>query len=385
MAELPLELFQVISKDVEHDPSIFSLRLVSKTVNSVVTPLAFRVIIVNDSVKSAEAVSFLQGCDKSVTSLATRRRKAIRTIGEASRPTLCSTHHLIEAIKAETSGEAGRAALRAVFSALTKFPNLQNLRLDFHDQWQEDTTHEIPENPTHFLLLQNELFATLAANPPPPLMSLTLNNVLAVPDNIYAQEDFHRIFRPLQKLEISVLSAVDYEGSYFQDPLIEFWLDNIVHMIRSATAVTALTIRSDQDVGACPSLSFKDMSFPRLTSLALHQFVFEPGIPEVDVVAFILRHKTTLERLELHDCSIDGGEDGDFPRLWHAVFALFEAELSSLREFVFGPAGNEQNRDEDTFERDPRFEYTRLDPGGGICLGKRKSPPRTWTYLRWRL
>jgi hypothetical protein len=69
MAELPLELFQVIAKDVEHDPSIFSLRLVSKTVNSVVTPLAFRVIIVNDSVKSAEAVSFLQGCDKSVTSL----------------------------------------------------------------------------------------------------------------------------------------------------------------------------------------------------------------------------------------------------------------------------------------------------------------------------
>jgi hypothetical protein len=44
---------------------------------------------------------------------------------------------------------------------------------------------------------------------------------------------------------------------------------------------------------------------------------------------------------------------------------LFEAELSSLREFVFGPAGNEQNRDEDTFERDPRFEYTRLDPGWG--------------------
>lgn len=250
-------------------------------------------------------------------------------------------------------------------SALTKFPNLQSLRLDFHDQWQEDATHEIPENPTHFLLLQNELFATLAANPPPPLMSLILNNVLAVPDNIYAQEDFHRIFRPLQTLEISVLSAVDYEGSYFQDPLIEFWLDNVVHMIRSATAVTALTIRSDQDVGACPSLSFKDMSFPRLTSLALHQFVFEPGIPEVDVVAFILRHKTTLERLELHDCSIDGGEEGDFPRLWHAVFALFEAELSSLREFVFGPAGNEQNRDEDIFERDPRFEYTRLDPGWG--------------------
>jgi hypothetical protein len=176
---------------------------------------------------------------------------------------------------------------------------------------------------------------------------LALNNVIAIPDNIYAQEHFHRLFRSVQELDISVLS--DWHG--YHDPLLgEFWDESVPHMVRSATAVTELTIRSDQAVGAAPAMSFEDMFLPRLSSLVLHQFAFQDD-PGTDVVEFILRHKATLARLELHGCSIEGCTHGYFPRPWHAVFALFEAELDVLRDFVFTPDGD--------------FEYTQDDHGCG--------------------
>ncbi|KAJ7187225.1 hypothetical protein C8R46DRAFT_1059174 [Mycena filopes] len=341
MAELPVELFQAIAKDVGDDPSIFNLRLVSKTLNSVATPVAFRVVVVCDAVKSATAVSFLQKCDESITSLV--REVIFKGDSANQKPRRWAN---------ETSGEAGREAVRAVFAGLAKFPKLEHLRCYFHDCYQEESSDFMPENPTHFLLLQLGIFPTLAAHPHPPLASLTLTNVLAIPDPIYAQQDFQRVFRPLQRLDISILSDVDFEGSYFQEPLVEFWEQSVPSMLRSASAITSLTLRSDQPTGSCPRLPFTDISLPHLTSLTLHNFCLVPSFPESDVVvAFILQHKSTLAHLELHHCSIDGDEDGDFPRPWFAVLALFEAELGSLSEFVF--------------ENDPQFEYTRLDAGWG--------------------
>ncbi|KAF8146951.1 hypothetical protein K438DRAFT_1868340 [Mycena galopus ATCC 62051] len=103
-------------------------------------------------------------------------------------------------------------------------------------------------------------------------------------------------------------------------------------------------------------MSLDDIFLPHLSSLVLHQFVFHR-----DVVDFVLRHKATLARLELHECSMDGGGlydkwapeggfDSVFPQPWHAVFASFEAELGALRHFVFFPT---------------EFQYSREDPGFG--------------------
>ncbi|KAJ6489165.1 hypothetical protein C8R47DRAFT_477029 [Mycena vitilis] len=350
MADLPQELLHAIAKDVEHDPSIFILRLVSKSLNSAVSPLAFRVIVVHDSVKSAEAVTFLQNCDGSLTSLV----REIDFQGEEGR------------VRDETSGVTRRAALRTVFSRLSRFPNLQSLRLNFNSSWEEegDTTFNLPTlKPSHFLRLQNEMLATLAASPPPPITSLILNNLIAVPDDIYAQEEFRRLFASLRELEISVISDTEVEGSYMLDPLTTFWEKSVGHMVRGATAATALTIRSDQSVGAGPTLPTIGTFLPHLTSLVLHKCALQS-----DVVNLILRHKATLTRLELKDCSIDGGENGDyFPDPWHAVFALFRTELSALTNFVFDHAVEEP--DEDIFGRNSRFEYTMQDPG--------------WGYMQW--
>ncbi|KAJ7876582.1 hypothetical protein B0H13DRAFT_1893635 [Mycena leptocephala] len=354
MADLPLELLHAITKDVQHDPSIFNLRLVSKTLHSVATPLAFRVVVVNDSVKSAEAVSFLQGCDESVTSLhhliGTHKDG---TFGEAGR-------------EDKVSGQVGREALRAVFNSLAKFPNLENLRLDFHNAYDEDLDvgdDNIPENPSHFLLLQIELFAALAADPPPSLISLTLNNVIAIPHNIYAQENFHSVFRHLQNLDISVLSDVYYEGSHCQEPFVEFWSESVLDMIRSATTVSALTIRSDQPQ---PPLSLEDTFLPHLASLTLHQLEL------ASVVDFVVLHKATLARLELHECSVNGGPDCEFPSPWHAFLTVFESELGALCNFVV--ENKEWDPDDCEVDRDPRFKYMREDIGFGYTHWEKEVP-----------
>jgi hypothetical protein len=119
-------------------------------------------------------------------------------------------------------------------------------------------------------MLQNEIFAALAAHPPTLLISLTLNNLIAIPNKIYANEDFHQIFRSLQELNISMLSNIDSNGShYYQNALAEFCDDDVAHMARSATALTARSIRSGQRADVRPVLAFKDILHPHLMSLAL--------------------------------------------------------------------------------------------------------------------
>ncbi|KAJ7674287.1 hypothetical protein B0H17DRAFT_1140629 [Mycena rosella] len=354
MPDVPVELLHAIATGVKSDSVLLQLRLVSKTLNSVVTPLAFRAITVKDSVQSANVLSFLQDCDTSITS-------AVREVIFKGDPKGWRA-------EADTSGEAGRQALKTAFSGLAKFPNLEQLRFNFHDGYEEDFSHDIPENSTHSLRLQLDIFAGLASSPPPTLVSLTLNNVVAVPNAIYEEEAFHSVFRGLRTLHLSVLSDTYNEGSYFQYPLVEFWAKSVAYIIRSATAVTSLTIRSDQAVGRYPALSFKDTHLPHLESLTLESFVFEPMIPDSDVVVFILAHKARLTHLTLRECSIDGGEDCVFLRPWHAVLALFEAELGCLRTFLLddhGKAGEDEDEDENAVERDLQFVYTRLDPGYG--------------------
>ncbi|KAF7340580.1 Pribosyltran domain-containing protein [Mycena sanguinolenta] len=361
MVELPWDLLPTIAKEMEDDPTIFNLRLVSKAFKDVVTGLAFRVVVVRDSVKSALAVGFLQSCDDSVTSVI---RELVFYGDVDQEEKRWRREH-------ETSGEPGRRALTTVFSGLSKFLNLKKLQLNFHGIYQETPFGDIPDNPTHFFKLQIEIFTTLAAHPLPHLGSLVVKNLLPIPNEIYNNIHFHAFFRPLHELDIGVLCDVNGGKRWYeQEPLLEFWEKVVPRMVLSASALTALTIRSNDPVGACPAMSFKDLLFPHLTSLSFHRFALEPAVsqpfrywpwgtpPDSDVADFILRHEATLERLELHDCSIDGVE-GNFPRPWHVVLGKFEAELRVLRDFVF-----ESRHGGGTSTRDPRFEYTVKDDAG---------------------
>ncbi|KAF8146944.1 hypothetical protein K438DRAFT_490960 [Mycena galopus ATCC 62051] len=347
LTALPLELVQNVVEGVGK-LDLVNLRLVSKSLNSVITPIAFRVVTVTDSVKSAEAVSFLQDSDGSVTSV-------VHEVVFTSRVYDFWALDELDEVEA-ASKEVERHALSLVFSGLIKFCNLRRLRLNFHDKYEEESDPQDHSEWTHYLHLQNDIFTAIASNPPPPLISLTLVNVIAVPTGIYAEERFQLLFRSLHELHIDILSNADLEGGHCDEPLGEFWAKQCVpSIIRGATAIKSLTIISDQAVGGQPTMSLDDIFLPHLSSLVLHQ-LFHRG-----VVDFVLRHKATLARLELHECSMDGGGLYDmlapeggfgsvFPQPWHAVFASFEAELGVLRHFAFFPT---------------EFRYSWEDPGFG--------------------
>ncbi|KAJ7102734.1 hypothetical protein C8R44DRAFT_346464 [Mycena epipterygia] len=328
MCIVPLELLRAIASDVDDNSALLTLRLASKTCDSIAKPFAFRMLTVRDNIQSAETLVCLQNCE-SITNF-------VQEVVFKADPDGLSSYELLIA---DPSGEEGRTALSVAFSGLQKFPNLRTLRCDFHSVFQENDTVDVPEEPSHFLRLQFDVFTALAANLCPSLVSLTLNNVIAMPDDIYGEEDFQNIFRSLKTLHISVLSDTDGEGAYYQDPLSDFWEHSITHILVSASNLTSLTLRSDQPVGVGPALPLDLVHMPHLTSLVLHNFVFDPwvALPKFDIVAFIVRHHPTLTRLELGECSVYGGEGGLYVRPWQAILQRFERELLHLRVFRYWP------------------------------------------------
>ncbi|KAJ7192415.1 hypothetical protein GGX14DRAFT_578134 [Mycena pura] len=345
--DLPLEILQVIAANSEDRNTLLSLRLVSKTFDSIASQLVFQVLIVRDSVESAEAVASLLACE-SIASL-------VREVAFEGTPRVRPRYGWID--DSATSGGAGRIALARAFSGLVKLPKLSHLRLEFWSHWQEAYTNEVPEEPTHFLQLQFRLFEALAAVPP-SLVLLTLRNVLGVPNEMYQQETFLTVFHGLQILEISVI--YDYgEGYYVQDPIKAFWAEDMSNILANARSLTTLVLRSDHPVGHEPALSFRDTHLPKLQSLTIQRFCLVPMIPDADVLAFILRHASTLAFLELRDCSVDGGMEPDFiyPRPWHAVFTVLKDEMHCLCEFVL----ENTCKREPTDGQDRRFAYTRLE------------------------
>ncbi|KAF7299445.1 Pribosyltran domain-containing protein [Mycena indigotica] len=352
---LPPELLRLIAGNIDEQSTLLGLRLVSKGFGVIFTPLAFRLITVSDSLRRGQALAALQECEEELVS----NIREIVFHGDPLSPTDNPSNWISVDVE---EGLPRRRALQSAFAALNKFPKLEHLRLDFHNTWQEEDIVDIPEQPTHFLLLQNALFSALAScSPAPKLVSVTLHNVLAVPDAIYAQPEFQSFFSTLQTLDLSVLSDAESEGSYYQTPLATFWDTSMAHIVRSAKSARSLTIRSDQSTGAYPALSFAATCLPNLEELSLTKFVLDTSSPDSDVALFIVKHKRTLRRLELHDCTIDGGEDLQFPRPWFAVFNLFNDELIHLRSFVFQSIARRGRR----APIGAKFGYTRLDPGWG--------------------
>jgi hypothetical protein len=126
--------------------------------------------------------------------------------------------------------------------------------------------------------------------------------------------------------------------------------------------LTSLTLRSDKPIGVQPAISFENALMPYLELLSLHNFALDPAFPEYDVVEFIICHKRTLTHLTLDECSIDGGQEEYFDRLWGAELRRFEAELSALQMFSLT---NGTSWNVEYSPRDPRFCYTFEGPGFG--------------------
>ncbi|KAJ7661190.1 hypothetical protein B0H17DRAFT_1212301 [Mycena rosella] len=275
MYSAPLELLRAIVGQTADHSVLLTICLASKAYAAAATPHVFRVLTVRDSVRSADALAI--------------RRAWVLTCMEDER-----------------SEEEGRDALSAAFSGLPKFPHLAALRFDFRARFQEEDTVDIPSDPSHFLRVQRALLTMLTAAPPSALVSLTLNNLIAMPEDLYADAAFQRVLQSLTRLRLSVLSDTVGEGAYAQETFTDFWEQSLTHVLRGATRLTTLELHSNQPLGFCLSLS--DVRFSCLMILTLRNFILDPTVVDADVEAFIARHSATLLRLELDGCSIYGDD-----------------------------------------------------------------------------
>ncbi|KAF8190386.1 hypothetical protein K438DRAFT_1971249 [Mycena galopus ATCC 62051] len=150
MSQLPVELLLAIVGWIKDPAVLFNLRLAPKTFNAVVAPLLSRVLTMRDDLRSAQGLACLQA-----GGLATRNPVGeIAFQGDPIDGGSWRDEHI--------SGQAGRAALFAAFSGLTKFCDLRILRFKFHDKFREPGATTSPHNPSHFLLLQLGLFVYTA-------------------------------------------------------------------------------------------------------------------------------------------------------------------------------------------------------------------------------
>jgi len=107
-------------------------------------------------------------------------------------------------------------------------------------------------------------------------------------------------------------------------------------------SLTELTLHSDTYVGVLFGLPFASLYFPHLRGLSLGKFVFEPSL---GAEKFILRHATTLARLELLECKLPIDSDTFDPpptalandvesipmsKSWAVIWGRFAAELTAL-------------------------------------------------------
>ncbi|KAF8190385.1 hypothetical protein K438DRAFT_924304 [Mycena galopus ATCC 62051] len=355
MSQLPLELLLAIVELIvaEDTAAALEIRLVSKTFNALVAPLAFRVLSVRDSVQSAEGLACMQAGDtatiNAVQEIVFRgnpedsdsydENAEYEDADEDANDEDADDEEADSLGDEDVSGKEGRDALFAAFSGLTKFCNLKILRFEFHSKFRELGTSD---NPSHFLLLQTGLFAVLAAHPPPSLTSLALHNLIAIPHNIYATDAFQNIFRPLTALDVTVIAdggrgygfdTVNDRG--YNDPqLCDFWETSIPSILKNATNLISLALGSNYpQVGVRPSLPLAGIHLPLLTNLSLDYFVLDPARADYDIVEFIVRHKATLTHLKFVDCYVYGVEPGVYPRPWRAVLQRFQQELPGLRSF----------------------------------------------------
>ncbi|KAK7036045.1 hypothetical protein R3P38DRAFT_614246 [Favolaschia claudopus] len=330
---LPSELLILILTFVEETSDLSNIRLASHTLNSLVVPLLFRTIVVTDDITSANRLISLQ------TAAGDESRTAVQEIIFRGRRSLSDARTVFLDATSKPARRT-RAALATAFSQLgAKFINLHTIQLDFHPFRQLEKL-ALPPPPTHFHLLQLGLLRALSAHPPPPsLSSLTLINLIPTSDKIPLDED---LFHQLKLLEISVLG----DGAYNAAVLYDFWETSIASLLNHAaprlTSLGLSSITNQHPAGVRPRLPFNStLHFPFLTNLSLINFIFAPthaaDSPDNDLLAFILRHKSTLTHLTLAYCAVYGGDSmpGVYPRPWRSIFQRLQEELTYLRRFDF--------------------------------------------------
>lgn len=157
--------------------------------------------------------------------------------------------------------------------------------------------------------------------------------------------------------------------AYSFDPFAVFWSSTIPsHFLESTQSyLTSLTLHSNQAVGYEPLLDLQHLHFPYLSHLSLRLIAFTRAESRKGIDGFIIQHKATLEKLELHACPMVIPSQGS-KRVWSDVWTIFQTELDNLMDItVSRDRAFDDELGEDDETKDLNGGYMTLIAGWGYC------------------
>ncbi|KAH9071376.1 hypothetical protein EDB83DRAFT_2517181 [Lactarius deliciosus] len=329
---LPIELFEEIL-EATSPQEILALRRVSKTFCSLVTPTAFRKIVIHTTDKSTQGfLELLASADVA------KHVRAIQIIEDSAFPYSAGIQE-----SGDERYERVGSRLKTACFMLHLIPALESLVFTFRpdeDSWMKPLTHDTKLSP--YQLLQLRVLEGLACNPNPfpALRSLQINDWFAYPNECYAAAPFQGIVASLRELRFLVQDT-DYTSDLDHFLADDFWADIIgPHVLLPAANLESLSMSCNIEPGSLIRLNLSSITFPRLTSLSLSNFAwddvrFDPEVVVSQAEDFIVRHGRTLQKLELHNCMICIPLYRPTPvRSWAAVWNRFADELNELVDLV---------------------------------------------------
>ncbi|KAH9056383.1 hypothetical protein EDB87DRAFT_1687600 [Lactarius vividus] len=172
--------------------------------------------------------------------------------------------------------------------------------------------------------------------------SLQIDDLFAYFDNLCAPAPFQRIVASLLDLRCLVQDT-DYKSDLDHFPAEDFWPDVMWRRIlRPAMNLESFSVSCDLKFRSLIRLDLSSVTFPRLTSLSLSNFVWDdvrhyPQVVVPEAEGFIVRHGNSLKKLELQSCIICVPHDrSTLVRSWATVWSRFAEELSKLVDLVVG-------------------------------------------------
>lgn len=322
MRDLPIELVNAIVQDVSATVDLLHLRSLNRSYKELVTPRAFSKLHIKNSIRSAQNCLQIIGA----VSLAIHVREVVYDSRD-------NEHFRLPPDNVDSADAVSELeeVMTNAFCGITALPRIESVILNFWPSFLcQESGREVCENRFWFINRQLTLLHAIHHGMKTSHMTtLSLNNVI-LPTTGY---DFVSSLTnsPLSHISVSVVSNAEV-SAWSASNSINGSLGALLPP--SNPTLKSIVLRSPQ--GAYHSLTTRLSSFyyPSLESLVLENIIFDHSPSFDGVEEFVLRHKDTLQRLELQSCTCYVPDSATDVRQWSNIWQRWAAELTSLTELV---------------------------------------------------
>jgi hypothetical protein len=229
--------------------------------------------------------------------------------------------------------------LARTFSRIHRLSRLETINLTFYPINDNRANSDRGSRLALQLSILGALVTSFRDQVPSKLTSLFLHNLRTLDLPPFESPSFQNLLKTLRRFQLSVLFDISPDDRTLPSRWSHFWGTLCPRMVLAPMqhALTELTLHSDAYVGASSELSLAGLYFPHLHALSLRNLVFQPSI---GVEPFILRHATTLAKLELLTCKLPAYTGillTPWPPppppsgpCWDSIWDRFAAELTAL-------------------------------------------------------